>query len=42
MKVWDKLSLVTEVLKQEEGVRANQLDAIAGLAQVLLNKGVKK
>lgn len=41
IEVWNTFDAITKKLKQEEGVRKNQLDVIAGLAQVLLNKGVK-
>lgn len=41
IEVWKTFDTVTKKLKQEEGVRLNQLDVIAGLAQVLLNKGVE-
>lgn len=41
IEVWNTFDSVTKKLKQEEGSRSGRLDVIAGLAQVLLNKGVK-
>lgn len=41
IEVWTTFDRITKMLKQEEGVRVNQLEVIAGLAQNLLNKGVK-
>lgn len=41
IEVWNTFDPITQRLKQEEGVRLNQLGVIAGLAHDLLHKGVK-
>lgn len=41
IEVWNTFDPITTKLKQEEGLRSNQLEVIAALAGSLLSKGVK-